>query len=437
MSDWWVSRGTGDPVGPVPTDVLIRGIQSGRVPEDALVCRVGDRQWARLSEVDELWEVLHPENSTTNVINRPWFLSQDGSAAAAQPIHDSTDGEDETRIFSAGSVQPPAPSMGAKSPRQSLPSDATQIFKPPAGVQAVQGLSPARGGTGPATASNANEAAPGIPVLGPPPAAKSALAQSAHAQANAPEAKSAAAPRNEIPGLARAPAPRPAVPTAGRSGSHSGAATPLAQIALNRVPAAAAALPSFKTPLPSPPTAQTARAVVSPNATAVAHPATAPAKAHTPPPPQRHGPKTPSVVLEEPGDEAITVLTNRSSLATAVRAPERSNELLDEDDGTSDPEASGSPSDRPVLPTPRPAAGRPATRSSAPTKPPTAPVLIPAAGPVPSIVVDGGHPRRQDETQPAARVLRPPGTIQVSVSTLIVGALCLVLVVLLIVLLTR
>lgn len=49
--DWYVASEGSDPIGPVSTDLLIRGFAAGRVPSDALVCPVGDSRWRPVREV--------------------------------------------------------------------------------------------------------------------------------------------------------------------------------------------------------------------------------------------------------------------------------------------------------------------------------------------------------------------------------------------------
>jgi hypothetical protein len=51
--NWWVTQAGREPVGPVSTDLVVRGIAAGRVPDDALVCQVGGTKWLRLLDVAE------------------------------------------------------------------------------------------------------------------------------------------------------------------------------------------------------------------------------------------------------------------------------------------------------------------------------------------------------------------------------------------------
>lgn len=46
-------------VGPVPTEVVKRGIDQGKVPLEAYVCAVGTKQWKKLPEVREFSTAYH------------------------------------------------------------------------------------------------------------------------------------------------------------------------------------------------------------------------------------------------------------------------------------------------------------------------------------------------------------------------------------------
>src|SRR5436190_19763157 len=58
MSDWYVCVVGGEPVGPVSTELLVRGIESGKVPHDALVCQMGETEWHELFSVPSLAAAL-------------------------------------------------------------------------------------------------------------------------------------------------------------------------------------------------------------------------------------------------------------------------------------------------------------------------------------------------------------------------------------------
>jgi hypothetical protein len=48
---WYVRSGSGDPVGPFSTDLVVRGVQAGRVPPDAAVMDDADGAWRPLATV--------------------------------------------------------------------------------------------------------------------------------------------------------------------------------------------------------------------------------------------------------------------------------------------------------------------------------------------------------------------------------------------------
>jgi serine/threonine-protein kinase len=58
MDEWFVCVPGGTAVGPVTTSLLILGIRSGKVPDDALVCRPGDTAWKSVFDVAELARAL-------------------------------------------------------------------------------------------------------------------------------------------------------------------------------------------------------------------------------------------------------------------------------------------------------------------------------------------------------------------------------------------
>jgi hypothetical protein len=53
---WWVTEAGNQPIGPVTTDLILRGIEAGKVPLVALVCEVGGNAWRPLTEVDPFAE---------------------------------------------------------------------------------------------------------------------------------------------------------------------------------------------------------------------------------------------------------------------------------------------------------------------------------------------------------------------------------------------
>lgn len=55
---WWVTVPGGNPLGPVRTANLLRAISVGKIPNHALVCRVGDEEWRPLSSIQRFADAL-------------------------------------------------------------------------------------------------------------------------------------------------------------------------------------------------------------------------------------------------------------------------------------------------------------------------------------------------------------------------------------------
>jgi hypothetical protein len=58
IREWYVSVGEGEPVGPVSTELVARGIVAGKVPRTAYVARVGDEIWQDVLDVPEIFEAV-------------------------------------------------------------------------------------------------------------------------------------------------------------------------------------------------------------------------------------------------------------------------------------------------------------------------------------------------------------------------------------------
>lgn len=58
IREWYVRVDEGDAVGPVSTELLARGIAAGKVPEQALVARIGDVDWQPVTRVGEIEAAL-------------------------------------------------------------------------------------------------------------------------------------------------------------------------------------------------------------------------------------------------------------------------------------------------------------------------------------------------------------------------------------------
>jgi hypothetical protein len=58
IREWYVCTRGSEPVGPVSTELVARGIIAGKVPRDALVARIGDSVWQRVLRVPEITAAL-------------------------------------------------------------------------------------------------------------------------------------------------------------------------------------------------------------------------------------------------------------------------------------------------------------------------------------------------------------------------------------------
>jgi hypothetical protein len=55
---WWVTQGGQQPIGPVSTELVVRGIAAGRVPLDSYVCEVGGAAWTPVRDVRHFAEAV-------------------------------------------------------------------------------------------------------------------------------------------------------------------------------------------------------------------------------------------------------------------------------------------------------------------------------------------------------------------------------------------
>jgi len=56
--DWWLTQAGRVPIGPVSTELLLKGIRAGEVPDDVLVCEVGGKQWRKVTNVAPFGKAL-------------------------------------------------------------------------------------------------------------------------------------------------------------------------------------------------------------------------------------------------------------------------------------------------------------------------------------------------------------------------------------------
>lgn len=481
MSEWWVGRHGANPVGPVTTDTLIRGILEKKVPEDALVCRVGEQQWQHIAQVEELWEQVHPEQFHTSVTKQPWFADK-AEEEATLPRLDESDGDDDsTRIYSVpilpirklgSSPSHPVPTATGVSPSTptvplAAANTAAEYSAPEAQpIRASSALpstshapspkaviAPPRFGLDRVAPTNRQPLIPTQPVTTatrPEPAATKAPVALGPPLPSAPQAVAAMPARAAV--AASPPVALLHAPTAGASRGQSAVQSPPVDnraddqgsvpLIQSRPNVPSGPLPKSAALLPVRPAIPVAQPLLAPSHA----PAMQPMLQHVAPPIQDAGFSSTAVEAEE---DAVTVIAKPSAavpvsppaipLSTSPVAPlplvpeVEPAELFDEDFEPPPPTPSSTFSsqvhsaERDAV-IPRPAAGTPAPPSVIIThRPPSMhdDALAHAVSPTP------------EETRPAIRSIRPPGTIQIGIGTLIIGALALVVLVLLVVLLLR
>jgi hypothetical protein len=118
MAEWLVREGTSPPIGPVSTELVLRGLETGRVSASAEVCRVGTRDWLAIDLVDEFASAAMADaddEAATRVTDSPWFMEQQSQAVAKPPAP-----PDRPSQGSLG-LPPPPPRQAGAPARQGTP----------------------------------------------------------------------------------------------------------------------------------------------------------------------------------------------------------------------------------------------------------------------------------------------------------------------------
>jgi hypothetical protein len=122
MTDWWVRQGGSAPIGPVSTELVIRGIDAGKVSNEAEVCPVGGREWLPIDMVSEFIGYTFDDEAATRVVDSPWFESEAARSMRLPP--------------QSARVAPPPPPQRHTAPlassRVAVPNSApTRVAPPP------------------------------------------------------------------------------------------------------------------------------------------------------------------------------------------------------------------------------------------------------------------------------------------------------------------
>ncbi len=129
-TQWYVAV-DGKAVGPVSTELLIRGLEQGKVPVDALVCAAGEAEWQDVTRVPpfsyELFgaEPPDPEPESRAGVNRdPFAAARAVAPEIAQPnISRDSDYDDRAdEVTPAAGIPAPTPELFTTSPEPSPPA---------------------------------------------------------------------------------------------------------------------------------------------------------------------------------------------------------------------------------------------------------------------------------------------------------------------------
>jgi hypothetical protein len=154
MTEWLVRQAGSEPIGPVSTELVLRGIRAGRVVPTAEVCRIGEDRWVPISQVREL-SGGDFEDAETNVTDSPWFMQQTTEALPTRP----SEGQSPPSMG-----RPPPPSMGR-------PPPPSMGHPPPPARPPALGLAPPSQRSAPSPAAR-----PRPPTLGAGPQSSTLLA---------------------------------------------------------------------------------------------------------------------------------------------------------------------------------------------------------------------------------------------------------------------
>jgi hypothetical protein len=139
MTEWWVRQGGSAPIGPVSTELVIRGIDAGKVSNEAEVCQVGGKEWLPIDMVSEFVGYTFDDEAATRVVDSPWFESQAArsmrqpSAASARlppppPARSASGRMGPPPPPSRAPLAPPPPSRASVSPVRPPPAPALGAY---------------------------------------------------------------------------------------------------------------------------------------------------------------------------------------------------------------------------------------------------------------------------------------------------------------------
>jgi hypothetical protein len=99
MNRWWVTQRGREPVGPVETELVVRGIAAEKVPGDALVCPVGGKSWQPLDAVPRFAQALAQHRRGAGAMDAESTIIDLPPIPSESAIRDTTRPEPALTIF--------------------------------------------------------------------------------------------------------------------------------------------------------------------------------------------------------------------------------------------------------------------------------------------------------------------------------------------------
>jgi len=139
-TQWYVAV-DGKAVGPVSTDLLIRGLEQGKVPVDALVCAAGEAEWQDVTRVPpfsyELFGAERPEPAPESRTSVDPFAAARAVAPEIAQANVSRDIDYDDRadeVTPAAGTPAPAPELFTTSPESPPAPGTLEAQGPEAGL---------------------------------------------------------------------------------------------------------------------------------------------------------------------------------------------------------------------------------------------------------------------------------------------------------------
>jgi GYF domain 2 len=94
--EWYICSDGSDPIGPIRTALIVRGLEAGKVPFDSQICGVGSDEWVPLVTVEEFANVVRaqappppqmPPPPPRSEPERMWYIASANGRVAGPVLH--------------------------------------------------------------------------------------------------------------------------------------------------------------------------------------------------------------------------------------------------------------------------------------------------------------------------------------------------------------